>query len=224
MDTTAPNAPREKTFLLAAPEARLLTAIAGRLPARLLPDHLTILGLLGAIGTCAAYVASNDGSSWLWVASALLVVQWLGDSLDGTVARTRRTEHPNYGYYVDHLADAFATSLIGVGLGLSPFALLATGLAIVVAYLALSINTSPPRRLPVASPSRHKMDYRALTAGCPSAPQPRLPSVIPATDDGLPQHGNVVGAQRVIRGDDRDPELPCLGYEQPVERIVVMER
>lgn len=42
---------------------------------------------------------------------------------------------------MDHLADAVATALIGIGLGLSPFMLLATGLAIVVAYLVLSINT-----------------------------------------------------------------------------------
>ncbi len=135
------NAPREKTFLLAAPEARLLEWIARRLPRRILPDHLTALGLLAAAGVGAAYVASNESRGWLWVASALLAVQWLGDSLDGTLARTRRIERPTYGYYVDHLVDALATVLIGLGLGLSPFLLLATGLVIVVSYLVLSINT-----------------------------------------------------------------------------------
>ena len=78
---------------------------------------------------------------WLWAASGLLVVHWLGDSLDGTLARVRRTERPRYGYYLDHLVDAIATALIGIGLGLSPHMLLATGLVIVVAYLVLSINT-----------------------------------------------------------------------------------
>ena len=48
---------------------------------------------------------------------------------------------PRYGYYLDHLVDAFATAAIGIGLGLSPYMLLAVGLAIVVAYLILSINT-----------------------------------------------------------------------------------
>ena len=68
-------------------------------------------------------------------------VHWLGDSLDGTLARVRGIERPRYGYYLDHLVDALATAVIGLGLGLSPWMLLAVGLAIVVAYLVLSINT-----------------------------------------------------------------------------------
>jgi archaetidylinositol phosphate synthase len=92
------------------------------------------------VGIGAAYVLSNDDPAWLWAVNALLVVHWLGDSLDGTLARVRRIERPRYGYYLDHLTDALATILIGVGLGLSPYMLLATGLAIVIAYLVLSIN------------------------------------------------------------------------------------
>jgi len=132
---------RDKRFLLARPEARVLESIAKRLPSRVKPDHLTALGVLASIGIAAAYVLSNGDSAWLWAASALLVVHWLGDSLDGTLARVRRSERPRYGYYLDHLADAFATAAIGLGLGLSPYMLLAVGLAIVVAYLILSINT-----------------------------------------------------------------------------------
>jgi phosphatidylglycerophosphate synthase len=70
-----------------------------------------------------------------------LVVHWLGDSLDGTLARVRRAERPRYGYYLDHLADAAATALVGLGLGLSPHMHLAVALLLVIAYLALSINT-----------------------------------------------------------------------------------
>jgi archaetidylinositol phosphate synthase len=132
---------RDKRFLLARPEARVLEWIARRIPARLKPDHFTALGVLASIGIAAAYVLSNGDSAWLWAASALLVVHWLGDSLDGTLARVRRSERPRYGYYLDHLVDAFATAAIGIGLGLSPYMLLAVGLAIVVAYLILSINT-----------------------------------------------------------------------------------
>jgi phosphatidylglycerophosphate synthase len=132
---------RDKKFLLAGPEARVLTAIARRLPRWVKPDHLTALGVLTALGIAAAYVISNGDKLWLWAASGLLVVHWLGDSLDGTLARVRRSERPRYGYYLDHLVDAFATAAIGIGLGLSPYMLLAVGLAIVVAYLILSINT-----------------------------------------------------------------------------------
>jgi archaetidylinositol phosphate synthase len=135
------TAPREKTFLLARPEGRLLEWIARRLPAWVMPDHLTALGVLAAIGIAVAYALSNGDPVWLWAASGLLVVHWLGDSLDGTLARVRRTERPKYGYYLDHLVDALATAVIGLGLGLSPWMLLAVGLAIVVAYLVLSINT-----------------------------------------------------------------------------------
>jgi archaetidylinositol phosphate synthase len=134
-------ATREKTFLLARPEARVLEWIARRLPRFVMPDHLTLLGVLAAVGIAAAYALSNQDSLWLWAASGLLVVHWLGDSLDGTLARVRRSERPHYGYYLDHLVDAIATALIGIGLGLSPYMLLATGLVIVIAYLVLSINT-----------------------------------------------------------------------------------
>jgi archaetidylinositol phosphate synthase len=135
------DAPRSKRFFLAVPEARVLEWIARRLPAWLKPDHLTALGVLAALGIAAAYVLSNDDSAWLWAASGLLVLHWLGDSLDGTLARVRKSERPRYGYYLDHLVDAFATAAIGIGLGLSPHMLLAVGLAIVVVYLILSINT-----------------------------------------------------------------------------------
>ena len=132
---------REKQFLLAVPEARVLEWIARRLPAWVKPDHLTALGVVAAIAIATAYVLSNGDKLWLWAASALLVVHWLGDSLDGTLARVRKSERPRYGYYLDHLVDAFATAAIGLGLGLSPYMLLAVGLTIVVAYLILSINT-----------------------------------------------------------------------------------
>jgi phosphatidylglycerophosphate synthase len=141
METMSAEAPRTKTFLLAKPESRVLDRLAARVPRRVLPDHLTALGVLAALGIAVAYLLSNDHPALLWAASGLLVVHWLGDSLDGTLARFRRTERPTYGYYLDHLVDAFATAAICIGLGLSPHMLLATGLAIAVAYLLLSINT-----------------------------------------------------------------------------------
>src|SRR4051794_12081011 len=130
------TAEREKTFLLARPEQKLLEAIARRLPPIVRPDHLTVLALAAAVGFA---VAAASGA--FLVAAGLLVVHWLGDSLDGTLARVRRAERPRYGYYLDHLADAFATALVGLGLGLSSQMPLFAGLALVIAYLALSINS-----------------------------------------------------------------------------------
>src|SRR5215213_4765422 len=138
---TTADAPRQKQFLLARHEGLALEWVARRLPAWVKPDHMTALSVLAAFAIAVAYLLSNGGTAWLWAASALLVVHWLGDSLDGTLARVRRIERPRYGYYLDHLVDALATAVIGLGLGMSPWMLLAVGLAIVIAYLVLSINT-----------------------------------------------------------------------------------
>jgi phosphatidylglycerophosphate synthase len=135
-----PGSRREPNFLLARFERRALPWLAQRLPSRVMPDHLTLLGILAAAGIAAAYLLSNQDPAWLWAVNALLVVHWFGDSLDGTLARVRRIERPKYGYYLDHLTDAFSTVAIGLGLGLSPYMLLSVGLAIVIAYLVLSIN------------------------------------------------------------------------------------
>src|SRR3954453_2562001 len=130
------EAPREKTFLLAGPEQRLLEGVARRVPRLVLPDHMTALALAAAVAFAVAAATEH-----FWVAAALLVVHWFGDSLDGTLARVRRAERPRYGYYLDHLADAAATALVGLGLGLSAHMHLAAGLVLVIAYLALSINS-----------------------------------------------------------------------------------
>lgn len=136
----AVHAERTESFLLAAPEKRFLRWLARKLPSWILPDDMTALGVAAAIGVAVAYQLSNESLDWLWVASGLLVLQWIGDSLDGTLARVRGIERPTYGYYLDHLVDAIATAAIGIGLGLSPFMLLSVGTLIVVAYLILSIN------------------------------------------------------------------------------------
>lgn len=141
MNDTHKDAPREMGFLLAKPERSLLAWLAARVPRRITPDHMTALALVASLGIAAAYLLSNQNPAWLWAASALLAIHWLGDSLDGSLARFRKIERPRYGFYLDHLADAAATTMIGIGLGLSPYMLLSVGLVIVVAYLLLSINT-----------------------------------------------------------------------------------
>ena len=127
-------------FALARFEAWALPKLAAALPSRVMPDHLTALGLLASTGIAVSYMLTNRDSAWLWAASGLLVVQWYGDSLDGTLARYRKIERPRYGFYLDHLTDAYSTLAIGLGLGFSPYMLLSVGLAITIAYLLLSVN------------------------------------------------------------------------------------
>ena len=135
------DAPRSKQFMLARVEGRILQLDRGA-PAR--EGHARPSDCSRRVRRARhrrGLPALQRDQLWLWAASALLVVHWLGDSLDGTLARVRRIERPKYGYYLDHLVDALATALIGLGLGLSPYMLLAVGLVIVIAYLILSINT-----------------------------------------------------------------------------------
>jgi phosphatidylglycerophosphate synthase len=131
---------REMTFVLADLERRFLERLARRLPGSIRPNHLTALGILGAVGTGVAYALTRSDPAWLWVASLMLVVYWLGDSLDGTLARVRSIERPRYGYYLDHTAGVFTTIIIGVGIGLSSYVNPLLALGLVVVYLALAIN------------------------------------------------------------------------------------
>ncbi|MEK7667700.1 MAG: CDP-alcohol phosphatidyltransferase family protein [Gemmatimonadota bacterium] len=128
------------SFLLAGPERRVLRWIAARLPRSWMPDHLTAIGVSGALAVGVGYALSTRHPGWLWLASFGLFVNWFGDSLDGTLARVRQIERPKYGYYLDHMVDAITTIAIGTGIGLSPYVALPIALAIVILYLCLSIN------------------------------------------------------------------------------------
>ena len=134
------DAERQATFVLSRFERWALPRIAASLPRWILPDHLTAFGVLGATIIAAGYLCARWSPAWLWVVNAGLVIHWLGDSLDGTLARVRRHERPRYGFYLDHLTDAYATIAIGIGLGFSPYMLLSVSLTLVIAYLVLSIN------------------------------------------------------------------------------------
>lgn len=134
------EAARKATFFLTEFEKWFLPRVAARLPGWVLPDHLTGLGVVAATAIGACYWLSVRDPAWLWGANLGLVFHWLGDSLDGTLARVRRIQRPRYGFYLDHLTDAYSTVAIGVGLGLSPYMLLSVSLAVVICYLVLSIN------------------------------------------------------------------------------------
>lgn len=105
---------------LSGVERKFLYWIARRLPARLSPDHLTAIGLIGALAAAGGYLGSRSSLQWLWLASLGLALHWFGDSLDGTVARLRSIERPRYGFFVDHTTDLFCQALIFLTLGLSP--------------------------------------------------------------------------------------------------------
>ena len=131
---------RTNSGWLSAPEQRALKWLAPRVPASITPDQLTLLGFLGAVLALLGYAISPHSPTAFWLVNLALIINWLGDSLDGTLARVRKHERPRYGFYLDHITDAYSTTAIGLGLGFSPYMLLSVALAIVIAYLVLSIN------------------------------------------------------------------------------------
>ena len=136
---TAPKRIQEN--LTAAVERRLLNWICARLPLWWTPDRLKALGFFGAILISAGYIASNWGRDWLWLSVFGYCLNWFGDSLDGSVARYRKIERPNYGYFIDHSLDALANTVFILGMGLSPYMRMDTALFGLAGYLLLSIHT-----------------------------------------------------------------------------------
>ncbi len=110
------------------------------MPAWVTPDSLTACGMAGAMAVFAGYWASQADASWLWLSILGYVVQWFGDSMDGSLARYRAIERPQYGYFIDHSCDGIATILILAGIGLSPFVRLDVALFALAGYLLLSIH------------------------------------------------------------------------------------
>lgn len=110
------------------------------MPSWVTPDILTALGMVGALAIFVGYAASLFSVAWLWIALAGYVLQWFGDSMDGSLARYRHIERPSYGYFIDHSCDGLANFLILAGMGISPFVRLDVALVALVAYLLLSIH------------------------------------------------------------------------------------
>lgn len=143
MDTTTPgarNAVRIQTGLLAEAERRLIAQICPRLPAWITPDRLTALGLAGSVLTFLGYLGAGHHPGWLFLASFGYVVNWFGDSFDGSLARHRRIERPKYGYFIDHSVDALCYLLIAFGLGLSGYVRFDVASIALVGYMLLSIH------------------------------------------------------------------------------------
>lgn len=126
------------TFL-SRPERVLLDWICRRMPTFICSDHLTALGVLGGMLVFAGFALSNLHPAFLWMAAAGLVLNWLGDSLDGSLARYRRSERPRFGYFLDHMTDSFSMSLVGIGAGLSPFLSMSACLMVLIGYLLLTV-------------------------------------------------------------------------------------
>jgi archaetidylinositol phosphate synthase len=130
---------RVNDILLGPLERPALKWLAEHMPAWVTPDICTLVGVIGAIITSGGYILSTFDRNFLWLASLGFVINWLGDSLDGTLARHRHIERPVYGFYLDHITDAYTEVIIFVGLGLSPYVSFNIACLALVGYLLLSV-------------------------------------------------------------------------------------
>jgi phosphatidylglycerophosphate synthase len=130
---------RVNDILLGPLERPALRWLAAHMPKWVKPDTCTIFGTVGAVVILASYVMSNYDRNFLWLASLGFVINWFGDSLDGTLARHRHIERPIYGFYIDHTTDAVNEMMIILGLGLTPFVSFHVASLTLIAYLLLSL-------------------------------------------------------------------------------------
>jgi phosphatidylglycerophosphate synthase len=130
---------RVNDILLGSLERPALQWLSAHMPAWITPDICTAIGVLGALITSLAYILSNFNRNYLWLASFGFVVNWFGDSLDGTLARYRHIERPKFGFYIDHTTDTFGQVVIFLGLGLSPYVSFNVACLALIGYLMLGI-------------------------------------------------------------------------------------
>ena len=132
------EATRVQQNIIANSEKKVLIWLAQRTPHAVNSDHLTALGALGMLLTGVSYGFARYSQYGLLLACAFLDLNWLGDSLDGTLARFRNRQRPRYGFYVDHIIDCFGVTAVLAGLGASGFMQPMLAAWVLIAYLLLS--------------------------------------------------------------------------------------
>src|SRR5664279_2898989 len=131
---------RVQESVLSDNERQLLGFFCRKLPGWVTPDFLTAVGVFGAILTAIGYIGTNLSPTFLLLASCGLVVNWFGDSLDGSLARFRGVERHRYGFFLDHSMDAASNLFIAIGLGLSIYVDMGAALFMLVGYLLLGLS------------------------------------------------------------------------------------
>lgn len=135
------TAARLQQSISASIEKKTLLWLAERTPAFISSDHLTALGFVAQILAGASYALAGWNKYFLLLTTFFIAVNWLGDSLDGTLARYRNRLRPRYGFYVDHMTDTFGGACLMLGLALSGFQHWQISIGMLVSFLVLSIES-----------------------------------------------------------------------------------
>ncbi|PKO11962.1 MAG: CDP-alcohol phosphatidyltransferase [Chloroflexi bacterium HGW-Chloroflexi-10] len=129
---------RVNKILLGPLERPALAWLAAHMPAWVTPDNLTMLGFLATILTGVSYILTTRSPAFLWLASLGIILNWFGDSLDGTLARYRKIERPKYGFYIDHAMDGLGEVIVMFGIGLSPYVDFRVACIALVSYMLMA--------------------------------------------------------------------------------------
>lgn len=134
------SAARINDGIVAGLEKRALAWLAAHTPKPINSDHLTALGFVSMLGAGLCYWAANRRPIALVGVVVCLALNWLGDSLDGTLARFRNQQRPRYGFYVDHMVDTFGALFLLGGIALSGYMHPAVAVALLLTLYMLMIQ------------------------------------------------------------------------------------
>ena len=128
------------TGLTAHAEEKAKEWICPRIPQWVNSDMLTVLGFLSSFIIAAGFILGFSNRWYLLLVIIGLILNWFGDSFDGSLARYRHKTRPNYGYYIDHITDGLTVTILGLGFGLSGFIRVEIALAFIIMYLMLMMH------------------------------------------------------------------------------------
>lgn len=161
-----PLAVRIKENVLARRERTLLDWFCAHTPQAITPDQLTGLGATGATITLIGYAATVINPVFFWLATLGLVIHWVGDSLDGSLARYRKIERQRYGYFLDFSVDAISSLMIMMGIGLSVYIRMDVAMFALVGYYMLwmfvLLNCQVSRNLQLSFLSAGPTEFRIV--------------------------------------------------------------
>ena len=129
---------RINEIFFASLERPALAWLAKKMPGWVNPDMLTFFGLLASVLIALSYWLTNFSRNYLWLASLGFILNWFGDSLDGTLARYRKIERPRYGFFIDHAVDIISEVLIFLGMALSAYVDFKLAVLALIAYLCMT--------------------------------------------------------------------------------------
>lgn len=136
------QATRIQTSVLNGLEKKILVWMAERQPRWVTSNFLSFIGFVGAVVIAIGFILSDKNINYLWISSLGLLINWYGDSMDGTLARVRNTQRPLFGYYLDHILDGVNESIMFIGAGISALMHMPLALLVLLLYLLITINVS----------------------------------------------------------------------------------